>query len=149
MRDADAASLEAALTGFGCDTTADDCSARCAEGFLPLSRECADLMNPYQAFAQTCRATERGGSHDWTDDPNTESGRECHDGVDNDGDGQSDCDDPDCATARGCQQGGRGGNTMMNCDTTGLYGALLECTQWSTIALADGTIDESDGFCTS
>lgn len=35
------------------------------------------------------------------------------------------------------------------CDTATLYGAFLECGQWSTMALADGVIDESDGFCDS
>ena len=41
------------------------------------------------------------------DDPNTESGRECFDHTDNDDDGKSDCDDPDCT--RMCQMGfGRG-----------------------------------------
>ena len=43
------------------------------------------------------------------DDPGTESGRECGDRQDNDGDGISDCDDPDCATAPNCMRGGRGG----------------------------------------
>ena len=47
----------------------------------------------------------RGGP----DSPDTETGRECGDGQDNDGDGTSDCDDPDCATAPPCMQGGRGG----------------------------------------
>ena len=42
----DAASLTAALTGLGCDATGADCSARCAEGFLPLMRECRTLMQP-------------------------------------------------------------------------------------------------------
>ena len=43
-----------------------------------------------------------------TDDPNTESGRECRDGLDNDNDGTADCDDPDCASGRMCGGGGGG-----------------------------------------
>ena len=42
-------------------------------------------------------------------DPNTESGRECRDGQDNDGDGTTDCADPDCASSRMCGGGGTGG----------------------------------------
>ena len=64
------------------------------------------------------------------------------------GDGQLDCDDPDCARSMRCNiQGGRGGRP--SCDTTALYGTLMECTQWSATAMADGVLDESDGFCTS
>jgi hypothetical protein len=36
------------------------------------------------------------------DDPNTETRRECRDGLDNDGDGVVDCADPDCATTPAC-----------------------------------------------
>ena len=39
-------------------------------------------------------------------DPNTESGRECMDGLDNDGDGTMDCADSDCAAMRQCANGG-------------------------------------------
>ena len=41
-------------------------------------------------------------------DPTTESGRECRDQIDNDGDGTMDCEDPDCARSplcRGAQNG--------------------------------------------
>ena len=39
-----------------------------------------------------------GGGNTWQpEDPSTESGRECLDGVDNDADGTVDCADPDCA----------------------------------------------------
>lgn len=143
----DATSLAQALTDAGCDVTGSDCSARCAETMLPLQRECQRLMTPYAALATACRQTERGGSRDRLDDPNTETGRECVDGIDNDNDGTADCDDPDCANMRPCRGGGGGGGA--NCDTTALYGTLMECTQWSTVAMADGVIDESDGFCTS
>jgi|EP01043_Picozoa_sp_COSAG02_P014477 hypothetical protein len=144
---ADAASLAAALTDAGCDVTGTDCSARCAEAMLPLERECRSLMGPYQALGRTCINTERGQSADRFDDPNTETGRECHDGIDNDNDGSADCDDPDCASnMRAC---GRPGGSQASCDTTALYGTLMECSTWSATALADGVIDESDGFCTS
>jgi hypothetical protein len=147
----DEASLAAVLAAAGCDATGADCSAHCAETMLPLVRECQTLMGAYQGLGQTCRETERGGSRDVTDDPTTETGRECHDGIDNDGDGQLDCDDPDCASnmracGQGNTQGGRGGPS---CDTTALYGTLMECTQWSATAMADGVLDVSDGFCTS
>ena len=36
-------------------------------------------------------------------DPNTESGRECMDQQDNDGDGKADCEDTDCSTGRMAQ----------------------------------------------
>ena len=64
----DSASLQAALTGFGCDTSADDCSAKCAENLLPLMRECMSLMQPYMQLGMACRQTEHGESHDRTDD---------------------------------------------------------------------------------
>jgi hypothetical protein len=38
------------------------------------------------------------------DDPNTETRRECFDGVDNDEDGKTDCDDPDCLSDKRIQQ---------------------------------------------
>ncbi len=41
-------------------------------------------------------------------DPNTETGRECRDGLDNDGDGTIDCDDSDCATMMMCRMAGGG-----------------------------------------
>ncbi len=145
----DAASLAAALTDAGCDATGSDCSARCAETMLPLQRECRSLMGPYQVLGQACRLTERGGSVD-RNDPNTETGRECADGIDNDNDGSVDCADPDCASnLRAC---GQQGSTLIptpSCDTTALYGTLMECSTWSVTASADGVIDESDGFCTS
>ena len=37
-----------------------------------------------------------------------ESGRQCTDEIDNDGDGSMDCDDPDCATYRRCAYAGYG-----------------------------------------
>ena len=126
----DAASLQAALTGFGCDTSASDCSAKCAENLLPLMRECMTLMQPYMQLGMACRQTEHGESHDRTDDrefprllrasnsrrltqsfaANTETRAECHDGVDNDGDGDADCEDSDCARF-GCRGRGDRGNT--------------------------------------
>ena len=38
------------------------------------------------------------------DDPNTETRRECFDHEDNDGDGKTDCDDPDCLKDKRIQQ---------------------------------------------
>jgi hypothetical protein len=35
------------------------------------------------------------------------------------------------------------------CDTTALYGIMLECNTWTTAAMADGVITLDDGFCTS
>ena len=52
---------------------------------------------PLCARLQTCSPQ--------TDDAGTETRRECGDGLDNDGDGQADCDDPDCATHPMCQIG--------------------------------------------
>jgi len=50
----------------------------------------------------------RGRPQQAAEDPNTESGRECRDQQDNDGDGTMDCEDPDCARSplcRGAQNG--------------------------------------------
>ena len=144
---ADAASFAAAITEAGCDATGADCSARCADTLLPLERECGSLIGPYTTLGRACRQTEIGSSRDTLDDPNTETGRECHDGIDNDNDGTSDCDDPDCASnLRAC---GHPGAPQASCDTTALYGTLMECSVWTATALADGVIDTSDGFCTS
>jgi hypothetical protein len=38
------------------------------------------------------------------DDPDTETRRECFDHKDNDGDGKTDCEDPDCLKDRRIQQ---------------------------------------------
>ena len=38
------------------------------------------------------------------DDPKTETRRECFDHKDNDGDGETDCDDPDCLKDKRIQQ---------------------------------------------
>eukprot|EP01046_Picozoa_sp_COSAG06_P024555 COSAG06_NODE_2007_length_7858_cov_23.947158_9_plen_252_part_01 len=50
-----------------------------------------------------------GGGAGRADDPATETRRECNDGTDNDRDGLSDCDDPDCATNPRCLAAGGGG----------------------------------------
>ena len=45
-------------------------------------------------------------NHIWKpkDDPNTETRRECFDGKDNDDDGKTDCEDPDCLKDKRIQQ---------------------------------------------
>lgn len=68
------------------------------------------------------------------DDPNTETGRECMDGMDNDGDGISDCDDPDCAAIAQicgdptCFVAGSEYSSARCCDTT--LGAMGDASCW-------------------
>jgi hypothetical protein len=50
-----------------------------------------------------CLPTGGGGMAGEDQDPATETRRECRDGQDNDGDGQFDCDDPDCQDSRACR----------------------------------------------
>jgi len=49
-----------------------------------------------------------GGHNMPPEDPSTETGHECHDGQDNDGDGTVDCDDSDCAAMMMCRMAGGG-----------------------------------------
>ena len=71
------------------------------------------------------------------DDPSTETRLECHDGVDNDGDGQGDCDDPDCANQPNCQSsGGHGGRGSPQTDDAGTE-TRREC--------GDGLDNDGDG----
>ena len=74
--------------------------------------DCEDTDCSTGRMAQICEAMKaNGGTSAWTptpEDPNTESGRECRDQQDNDGDGTMDCEDPDCARSplcRGAQNG--------------------------------------------
>jgi hypothetical protein len=138
------AQLQAALTSFGCNNLAGDCSAKCAHHYLPISRECKTLIktNHMQAFTKICVATLHPSSVD------TETGRECHDGKDNDGDGRFDCQDKDCAHFRGCRrQNAQLSHTK--CASARILPTILACAQWSRKAEADGKITVSDGFCTS
>jgi hypothetical protein len=49
-----------------------------------------------------------GGAQQPPPPPATETGRQCSDRLDNDGDGLADCADPDCATDRRCANGNAG-----------------------------------------
>ena len=97
----------------GCEmmNAKDDCSERCAQAYLPIYRECSDLLTGIPAdqtlaFRQTCIRDIHGRSHDRYH-PHAEFGRACHDGKDNDGDNEADCKDPDCSDHPCC--GGIGG----------------------------------------
>ena len=73
-----------------------------------------DCADPDCASSRMCGGGGTGGTGgtrpgQTPEDPNTESGRECRDGQDNDGDGIADCADPDCAASRMCGGGGTGG----------------------------------------
>ena len=76
--------------------------------------DCEDTDCSTGRMAQICEAMKaNGGTSAWTptpEDPNTESGRECRDQQDNDGDGKSDCEDPDCAESWLCRAGAGGGS---------------------------------------
>ena len=58
---------------------------------LPTISQVENLLNTLTSAHPDC-------SKLWThkDDPNTETRRECFDGKDNDEDGKTDCEDPDC-----------------------------------------------------
>ncbi len=92
-------------------------------------------------------AEGRGGGTRTTEDPNTESGRECRDGVDNDGDGTMDCEDPDCAELLICTMAGGGARPRPGMPTddpnteTG-----RECMDGLDND-ADGTVDCADPDC--
>jgi hypothetical protein len=70
-----------------------DGDVSCWGGGYDFARCCPDPNAP---------AGGRGGGA--PDDPGTESGRECRDTLDNDGDGSADCADPDCAESFACNQ---------------------------------------------
>ena len=81
-----------------------------------------------------------------SDDPGTETLRECGDGLDNDGDGTIDCADPDCATARPCLAGGgRGAGGGPPPDSPGTETGR-ECGDGLDND-GDGTIDCADPDC--
>jgi hypothetical protein len=105
------------------------------------------------------------------DNPNTESGPECHDGHDNDHDGKDDCKDPDCArhpcctglckqkifqtqhpfcTQKYCVASGQSANAGgAACNSARLLPTVLTCQTWLRQAERDGVITTDDGFCTS
>jgi hypothetical protein len=70
--------------------------------------------------AQRCKWIQRrkGGGKGGHDNPNTETGRECFDHKDNDGDGKSDCQDTDCMrdrrVAQRCKRTNHGGHGGKN-----------------------------------
>ena len=134
------AQLHAALTSFGCNNLAGDCSAKCAHHYLPISRECKTLIkaNNMQPFTKICVATLHPSSVD------TETGRECHDGKDNDGDGRFDCQDKDCAHFRGCRRQ-NAQHSHTKCASARILPTILACAQWSRKAEADGKITVSEG----
>jgi len=97
--------LEEGLKGFGCDTVPKangkfDCSAKCAHHYMPIERRCKIMFNKLKLdeFTKDCRETLHPQSED------TETGRECRDGKDNDHDGKADCQDPDCKHTRHCKR---------------------------------------------
>jgi hypothetical protein len=90
---------------YGMDCTG--CSATHSHGPTPAPPPAGTATTTVAAFYQTCQHTihpQVAGS---------ETDAECSDGIDNDGDGQADCDDVDCCYLRSCQMptGGTGGNT--------------------------------------
>ena len=110
---------------------------------MPITRECRSLVGQLNLdrYKQVCIRTLHPTSKD------TETGRECHDGRDNDGDGAVDCADSDCANNRHCRNSGGGGKVKCTSDAT--LPVILECSTWSKEAMADGKLTVSDGFCSS
>ena len=132
--------------------------------------------NPVKTFRLTCIREIHLHSHDkWH--PTDEWGPACHDGKDNDGDGIADCDDTNCAH-HPCCQGPSGPAAQCNdpqfaaarpwcsdpncvatqkplplsnsCDSTVVLPVVLQCWDWTQIALADDSkITADDGFCDS
>jgi hypothetical protein len=79
------ADLSKALAAGGCDTAPSasghfDCSVRCARHYFPIERRCRIMFNKLNldAFTADCRQALHPHSKD------TETGRECRDGKDND-----------------------------------------------------------------
>ena len=89
------------------DTLPDVYAEGCAPVYMDFWEECGDTIASSLHGGQGQGPS--GGCPDGESD-DTESCQECGDGIDNDGDGQSDCDDPDCASnPRECGQQGQAG----------------------------------------
>ena len=70
----------------------------CAQGDGKTDCEDRDCLKD-RRIRQRCRQSGHGkskGKGKKKDDPHTETGRECTDYKDNDGDGKADCEDSDC-----------------------------------------------------
>jgi hypothetical protein len=125
----DLAGMTTAVTAMGCDLDATTCTMDCANQLEPLVTQCGQIIRQGDTSGQQGGRGRRlqpggGGStggrgggatpgsvmalamacmqtlHPESD--STETGRECSDGTDNDGDGTSDCDDVDCCYTREC-----------------------------------------------
>ena len=110
-----------AIAALGCDVSAHNCSQACADGFMPMYRECAAILAPNMAslgpFTAICSATINPLSGDTT-------------------------------TGRGGQGAFGGGNTgrlggggRKACDSATTLPTVLECSEWTATALADGVIN--------
>eukprot|EP01043_Picozoa_sp_COSAG02_P033697 COSAG02_NODE_2314_length_9156_cov_8.075072_7_plen_252_part_00 len=96
-----------------------------------------DCEDPDCATMRMCTGAGTGGATrpgQLPEDPNTETGRECVDGQDNDADGKVDCADPDCAAITQicgdptCFVAGSEYTSARCCDTS--KGATGDLTCW-------------------
>jgi len=112
--------------------------------------DCEDTDCSTGRMAQICEAMKaNGGTSAWTptpEDPNTESGRECRDQQDNDGDGKSDCEDPDCAESWLCRAGAGGGSGRSQTPEDPNTESGMECRDQQDND-GDGTSDCDDPDC--
>jgi hypothetical protein len=120
------AEVLAALPSFGCDISSGLCDAACAQAALPVIRK--------------CRALPCGAACTQTTLPTMTTFFETCTAVMEAGIN---------GMHAGQNAGGPAGGQEPVCDTTALYGTMLECNTWTTAAMADGVITLDDGFCTS
>ncbi|MCD6476913.1 MAG: hypothetical protein J7K26_01955, partial [Candidatus Aenigmarchaeota archaeon] len=66
-------------------------------------KECSsDSHIPGLKHGSYCCAVDSSGSYTWTETPYSENWYSCSDNIDNDCDGLTDCDDPDCSGTAAC-----------------------------------------------
>lgn len=120
-----------AIAAFGCNMQTNDCSQRCADRYMPIYRECASILTSaeYITFTATCQASLAPTSIDTTT-PNTGFGQGAFGGG-----------------TTGRIPGGF--NPRADCSVATTLPTILECSTWTTQALADGIINADDNFCDS
>lgn len=126
-----AAEVATAISAFGCNMQASDCSQRCADSYMPLYRECASILTTteFVTFTAACEVALAPTSIDTTT-PNTGFGQGAFGGG-----------------TTGRLPGGF--NPRADCSAATTLPTILECSAWTANALADGVINADDNFCDS
>ena len=131
-----------AQTDTSCDGRDDDCDGASDEEFAPYDTVCGYGLCTREGSA-TCQAGQV------VDSCRIACEGRCDDGAEDDGDGQIDCDDPDCATAQGCALGGFGSPCTADaqCDHVGGQGFCITTIPGGYCSRLCGSGCPSGAYC--